>query len=147
MRKMKGRTLQVEGVQKMSVATEGKEPKKENKKSGVVGLCTETVEEKASKHDFKDTEELCNGGAPNRKDPTLCGSTVRQFDEELPEKYKVEVTKRDSYKGRGEPLVWRTVQRVNKCQLRKWDEELGENLHGSWNTTYNETQMHAGKSN
>ena len=120
------------------VATEEKEPKKENKKSRVVGLFTETVEEKASKHEFKDTEELCNARASNRKDPTMCGSTVRQFDEEVPEKYKVEVSKRGSYKGRREPSVWRTVQRVNKCQLRKWDEELGENLHGSWNTTYNE---------
>ena len=64
MRKMEGKSLQVDGVQKVpdlfvsQVATKEKEPKKENKKRKVVGWSTEKMEEKASKHEFKDTEEM-----------------------------------------------------------------------------------------
>ena len=39
------------------------------------------------------------------------------------EKNKVVVSKRGSYKGRGEPPEWRMVQRVKEYQPRKWCED------------------------
>ena len=37
-----------------------------------------------------------------------------KIEEEVLEKYKVEVSNRGAYKGKGEPSEWRMVQRVNK---------------------------------
>ena len=62
-RKMEGRSLQVEGAHKAlellvsQVLTKEKEPKKEMKKSKVSGRSKEK-EEKASKREFKDAEEM-----------------------------------------------------------------------------------------
>ena len=39
------------------------------------------------------------------------------------EKYKVEVSNKGVYKGRGEPSEWRMVQRVEKYPPRKWSED------------------------
>ena len=56
--------MQVRGVRKAPellashMLTKEKGPKKEKKKSKVVGWSTEKVEAKESKHEFKDTEEM-----------------------------------------------------------------------------------------
>ena len=61
MRKMEGKSLQVEGVQRApellvsQVFTKDEEPKEEEKKMKVVGWSTEKMEEKESMQEFKDT--------------------------------------------------------------------------------------------
>ena len=53
-----------------------------------------------------------------QKEPEIrvsqCGKQCQQMKEEVLVKYKVEVSNRGAYKGRGEPSEWRMVQRVNK---------------------------------
>ena len=45
-----------------------KEPKKEKKKSKVVGCSTENVEEKASKQEFTDTEDMVQRRSINQEE-------------------------------------------------------------------------------
>ena len=62
--KTEGKSLQLESVQRgrdtlvSQVLTKENEPTKEKKKSKVVGCSTEKVEEKASKQEFTDTEDM-----------------------------------------------------------------------------------------
>ena len=51
------------------------------------------------------------------------------------EKYKVEVSNKGVYKGRGEPSEWRMVQRVEKYQPRKWSEDCRAKIF-SWFREY-----------
>ena len=50
-------------------------------------------------------------------------SGLKKIEEDVLEKYQVEVSKRGAYKGRGEPSEWRMVQRAKKYQPRKWSED------------------------
>ena len=82
-RKLEGKSLQVEGAQKVpelsvsQVATKDKELHKESRKSKVVGWSTEKME-KASNHEFKDTEDMVQSIRKN-------GTT----EEEVLEKHRV----------------------------------------------------------
>ena len=53
---------------------------------------------------------------------------AERMDEEVLDKYKVEDSKREAYKGRGGPLEWRRVRRSRKYRIRKWRILLGKNL-------------------
>ena len=49
-----------------------------------------------------------------RNEPNVKKKQCQQMKEEVLVKYKVEVSNRGAYKGRGEPSECRMVQRVNK---------------------------------
>ena len=51
-----------------------------------------------------------------------------KIEEEVLQRYKVEVNKREANKGRGQPSEWRMVQRVKKYQPRKWSEDCRERI-------------------
>ena len=82
----------------------------------MVGWSTEKMEETESKQEFKDSEKMVQWRRINQewKEPS------EKFVEEVLDKNEVEVSKRGGYKGRTQPLEWRVVQRVKKCQPRKW---------------------------
>ena len=40
--------------------------------------------------------------------------------EEVPDKYKVEESKKGAFKGRGNPSEWKRVRRSKKYNIRKW---------------------------
>ena len=54
---------------------------------------------------------------------------AERMEQEVLDKYKVEDSKREAYKGRGAPLEWRRVCRSKKYRIRKWWRRLpGKNL-------------------
>ena len=54
-----------------------------------------------------------------------------KMEEEVLEKYKVEEAKKGADQGRGEPLEWRTVNRVTRYQSRNEVNIAGrEFIHG-----------------
>ena len=82
--KMEGESLQVEGVQKapellvFQVLTKEKDQRRRRKKSKLAGRSTEKMEEKARKHDFKDTEEMVQWRSINQEKSTMCGNSCRE---------------------------------------------------------------------
>ena len=60
--------------------------------------------------------------------------------EEVSEKYTVEEAKKDTYKGRGEPLEWRIVKKEEKDEPRKWGEDCWE-----WNVLVAQRMQSAAK--
>ena len=61
------------------------------------------------------------------------------------EKYKVEVSKRGAYKGRGEPSERIMVQRVHQYQSWKWSEDCWARIF-PWFRRCDAAKKHAGKS-
>ena len=71
--------------------------------------------------------------------------SFRKMEEEVLEKYKGEVSKRGAYKGRGEQMEWRMVQRAKHINLENGVKTAGrESFRGSENTICSERR--AGKS-
>ena len=77
--------------------------KKENKKSKVAGWSTAQMEEKASKHELQDTEEMLHWRSINQEGMNSVRISFRKIEEAVLEKCKVEVSKRGACKGRGDP--------------------------------------------
>ena len=140
---MEGKSLQVEGVQRAperpvsQVSTKQKVPTKEKKQSMVAGWSTEKMEEKASKQEFKDTEDMVQWRSTNQENiETLRKKVSENIENEVLKKYNVEVSKRGASKEEGEPSESRMVQRVEKYQPRKWDEGCWASIF-SWFREYN----------
>ena len=118
--------MQVEGGQKepelrvSPVFTKEKEQQKEKKKSKLVGWSPENMEEKQRKLDLGHLEEMVQWRSVDQEGMNQMWKTLSKMKEEVLVKYKVEVSNRGAYKGRGEPSEWRIVQRVNKYQPWKW---------------------------
>ena len=45
---------------------------------------------------------------------------AERMEEEVLDKYKVEGSKREAFRGRGAPLEWRRVRKNKKYRIRKW---------------------------
>ena len=45
------------------------------------------------------------------------------MEEEVLDKYKVEESKREAFRGRGVPMEWRTVRKNKKDKIRDWEED------------------------
>ena len=64
------------------------------------------------------------------------------MEEEVLEMCKVEETKKDAYKGRGEPLTWQIVKKEKRYQSRKCEKTVGlEISHGLQNTALGGTKV------
>ena len=48
---------------------------------------------------------------------------AESMEEEVRDKYKVEDSKREAHRGRGNPLEWRLVRRSKRHRIRKWRED------------------------
>ena len=93
-------------IRKSEAKKEETKPKKK-----VVGWSTEEMEEKTSKRELKDTEEMVQWRSINQEGiQELRG----KMEEEVLEKYKFEENHKGDQKGKSEPLEWRIVQRVNE---------------------------------
>ena len=125
------------------IATKEKEPKKEKKKSEVVSLVHRKMEEKASTYEFKHTEEKVQWRNINQEEIDSVWMRLSENDEVL-EKYTLKVSKRGAFSRRGDPSVWRMVQRVQKYQPRKL---LGVNLLMVQGIRSAAKERRAGKSN
>ena len=122
---MEGRSIQVEEVQNVlelpasQVLPRQKEPRKEKKKSNVVGCSTEKMEETASKQEFSDTEEMVQWRSINQEGTN---HVWKQLSETMQQEVLGKVPS-EAYKGTGEPSGWRVVQRVKTYQPRKRGED------------------------
>ena len=99
------------------------------------------MEEKASKHEFKDTEELLQWRSINQEGMNNVRKSFRKIEEAVVEKYKVEVSKRGAHR-RGEPSEWRNVQRVKNINLESGMKTVArESFRGSGNTICSERKV------
>ena len=48
---------------------------------------------------------------------------AERVEEEVLDKYTVEETKKEAFRGRGCPLEWRRVRKSKKYRIRKWRED------------------------
>ena len=48
---------------------------------------------------------------------------AERMEEEVLDKYKVEESKREAFRGSGDPLEWRRVRKNKKYGIRKWGED------------------------
>ena len=48
---------------------------------------------------------------------------AERMEEEVLDKYKVEDSNREAYRGKGNPLEWRLVRRSKKDRIKKWRED------------------------
>ena len=94
----KGKILQVEGVKRApellvsQVLTKEQGQKKEWKKNKVVGWSTEKMEEKGSKQEFNDTEDMVQWRSINQEETdSVWKKRSWTLEEEVLEKFKVEV--------------------------------------------------------
>ena len=78
------------------------------------------MDEKAHHQVFKDTEEMVQWRSINQQEvDNMWKKLSEKIAEEVLGKYKVEVSKRGAYKGRGQPSEWRMEKRVQKIPTSK----------------------------
>ena len=87
-----------------------KEASAENKKKKVAGWSTTMLEEVTSRHGVEDTDEVVQRRSISQEGRWFVEDLRGDMEEEeVLEKYKVEEAKTEAYKGRKEPLEWRSV--------------------------------------
>ena len=93
----------------------------------VIGWSTKEMKDKLSTTLVKDTEDMISWRALSQLDVNECWmKIVRKIEDEVLDKYKLENTNKEAYRGRGEPSEWRIVRRVKKYQPRKWVKVIGQ---------------------
>ena len=94
-------------------------------KKKVQGWSTEEVKDQAHRHVEEDTEEEMRTWRDlNQEDMDQCWEKLaKKSEEEVLDKYKVEDSKREAFRGRGSPLEWRRRRRSRKYKIRKWRED------------------------
>ena len=75
---------------------------------------------KPSSSSVEDTEEMRKWRGPKDEIHQCWTNLAERMEEEVLDKYKVEDSKREAYKGRGAPLQWRRVRRSKKYRMGKW---------------------------
>ena len=124
---MEGSSLNLEVMQKVPELVvhermsqgRGVKGRKEMKK--VPGWSFEEMKDKPNIAVVVDTEKMrkWRGSSQSEMDPGWKNMAGR-MEEEVLEKYKVEESKREAFRGRGAPLEWRRVRRNKKYRVRKW---------------------------
>ena len=70
------------------------------------------MKDKANSLLEEDTEEMKTWRGLNQEEMDQCWKKVTErIEEEVLDKYKVEDSRREAYRGRGSPLEWRLVSR------------------------------------
>ena len=81
----------------------------------------EGMKEKPNIAVAEDTEEMKKMRGLSQSEMDLCWKNLaeRMEEEVLNNKYKVEESKREAFRGRGGPLEWRRVRKNKKYTIRK----------------------------
>ena len=67
------------------------------------------------------TKEMKRWKSLNQSEMDLSRKKLAEkMEEEVLDKYKVEESKRGAFKGRGDPLEWRKVNKNKRHKIRKW---------------------------
>ena len=85
------------------------------------GCSIEEMIDKANSLLEEDTEEMKTWRGLNQEEMDQCWKKVAErIEEEVLDKYKVEDSRREFYRGRGSPLEWRFLRRSKKYRIQKW---------------------------
>ena len=129
-RRMEGSSLQVDDMQKVPIfvvherMSQGEKAKCTKEKKKVKGWPTEEMKNKANILLEEDTEEMRKRRGMSQDEMDQCWkSLAERMEEEVLDKYKVDDSKREAFKGRGAPLEWRRVRRSKKDKIGKWKED------------------------
>ena len=101
--------------------TKCKEVRGTQGKKKVKGWSTEEMKDKVNSRVGIDTEEMLKWRALSQKEMDQCWkNVVEKMEAEVLDRYKIEESKTDAFKGRGAPLEWRTVRKNKKHRIIKW---------------------------
>ena len=90
-------------------------------KKDVKGWSIEEMKDKPSSSFEEDTEEMRTWRSLNQEEIDQCWKNLEiRMEVEVLDKYKIEDSKREAYRGRGFPLEWTRVRRSRKYRTRKW---------------------------
>ena len=123
---MEGSALQAEIMQKVPELlvhermSQSEEVRGTEEKKNVKGWSTEEMKDKPNSLLEEDTEEMRKWRGMNQEEVDQCWKRlVERVEEEVLDKYKVEDSKREACRGRGNPLEWRLVRRGKKYRIEK----------------------------
>ena len=120
-RRMEGSSLKLDTMQKVTELvvnkrmSQGEKEKYTKEKKKVPGLFIEEMKERPNIAVKEDTEEMKRWRSLNQSETNLFWKNLAErMEEEVLDKYKVEESKKGTFKGRGNPLEWRRVRRSEK---------------------------------
>ena len=101
------------------------EKEKDTKEKKVPSWSIEEMKERQNTAVEEDTEEMKRWRSLNQSEMDLCWKNLAErMEEEVLDKYKVEESKRGSFKGRGDPLELRKVSKNKRYKIRKVERRL-----------------------
>ena len=110
-RRMEGSSLKLEVMQKVlelvvhERMSQGKGVKGRKEKKKVPGWFMEEMKAKTNVPLVEDTEETRKWSGLSQSDMDQCSKNLAEIiEEEVPDKYKVEESKREAFRGRGAPF-------------------------------------------
>ena len=93
-------------------------------KKQVKGWSTEEMKDQSCRHLEEDTKEMRTWRSLKREEIDQCWKKLaKKSEEEVLDKYRVEDSKREAYRGRGAPLEWRRVHRKQQEHSTKWRDD------------------------
>ena len=82
------------------------------------------MKDKANSLLEEDTEEMKKRRGMSQDEMDQCWrSLAERMEGEVLDKYKIEISKREAFKGRRAQLEWRRVRRSKKNKIRKWRDD------------------------
>ena len=126
-RRMEGNSSKADVMQKISELvvherlSQGEKARGTKEEKKVKGWSTEEMKDKPSSSWEEDTEEMRTRRSLNPEEVDDCWKKLAEkMEEDVLDKYKVEDSKREAYRGRGSFLEWRRARRSRKYRIRKW---------------------------
>ena len=134
-RRIEGESLKLEVMRKAPELvvherlSQGKGVKGPKEKKKVPGWSIDEIKEKPNIAVVEDTEEMrkWRGLSQSEKDRCL-KNLAENFEEEVLDKYKVEESKREAFRGRGGPLGWRRVRKKKKQTEKSGERNVGQEI-------------------
>ena len=103
---------------------------RKEKKKKVPGWSIEEMKEKTNIAVVEDAEEMRKWKGLSHSEMDLCWKNLAgRMEEKVLEKYKVEESKREAFRGGGAPLEWRRVRKNKRYREKELERRLlGENF-------------------
>ena len=124
-RRMEGSSLRLEAMQRVPEfvvherMSQGKGMKGFKEKKKVSGWSSEEMREKPNIALEEDTEEMRKWRGLSQSEMDQCWKTLAErMEEEVLDKYEVEESKKEAFRGGGASLEWRRVRKNKKYRIR-----------------------------
>ena len=122
-------SLQAELTQKVSELvvhermSQGEKARGTRENNKVKRRSTEEMKDKPNSLLEEDTVEMLECRSMSQEEMDQCWKKLTEkIEEEVLDKYKVDDSKREGYRGRGSTLEWRRVRKSRKYRTRKWEK-------------------------